>query len=211
MPIINLDDLEVWMGVTFSDTQAAQANLMIDYVNQYIEDETGTKFGLEEGVVQRIKADCDGAIQFTNIPVSAINSIHDYFTDTDLSTDVWYWDGVDCITGFYAGQVVDVDMDFGWPELPGSVKGVALAMAARGVGQLRSNSPSGVTLKQVGDVIYEYGDVMAPSQTEQTILDNYAVTETTIAVNVHRMLIPRVTGNYLAFPDVSYMPNGVID
>lgn len=211
MPIITLDDLEVWMGITVSDTMAAQANLVIDYVCGYIEDETGTKFGLEEGVVQRIRADSDGAIEFTNIPVAAINSIHDYFSNTTLSPDVWYFDGVDCITGFYAGQVVDVDLDFGWPEVPKSVKGVALSMAARGVGQLRSNAPSGITLKQVGDVIYEYGDVMAPSQTEQTILNNYSVTETTISVSVNRMLIPRLTGSYLAFPDVSYMPNEVID
>ena len=206
MAVITLDDLETWMKTTFDDATAAQAQLMVDYINQLIADECNTVFGPETGSVQRCRADADGRIVFFNIPVADVSVVHDYRTDADLSTDVWCFDGIDTVSGLYPGQVVDVTMDFGWPTVPASVKGVALAMAGRGVGQLTSNTPAGVTLKQVGDVIVEYGDVMAPTPTESAILAVYAITEGTIEINVQQNFLPRLGRSYLMFPDVSYMP-----
>jgi len=205
MAIISVTDLQNYMGITFTDTQTVQAAYIVDYINGFINDETDTSFGLETGVTIRVRTDVDGEYILQNIPVSAVTLIHDVATDTDLTSDQWIFDGIDTLCGFWPGQVLDVTMDFGVDPVPGSIIGVALSMAKRAMGQLISNTDSGLVLKQVGDVIYQFGDVLSPNKNEQTVLDAYSVTEFTMKLDSSGTFLKR--GRRLPLiPDVSFLP-----
>lgn len=205
MAIISVSDLQTFMGIEFTDIQAAQAAYIVDYINGYINDETDTSFGTETGAVIRVKTDVSGEYIFQNIPVQAVTLVHDVFSDTDLTSSQWSFDGIDVLCGFYPGQVLDITMDFGVDPVPGSIIGVALGMAKRAMGQLISNTDSGLVLKQVGDVIYQYGDVLSPNKNEQTILDSYSVTEFTMKLDSSGTFLKRRDPLPL-LPDVSFLP-----
>lgn len=206
MPIIDVSDLETYMGVSFSDTQAAQAAYIVNYVNGWINDTCDTSFGTTTGFVMRVKADVDGRYIFHNLPIQQITLVHDVFTDSDFTSDGWIFDGIDTLWPFYPGQIIDVTLDYGVTPVPDSITGVALAMGKRGMSALLSNTDERLILKQVGDVIYQFGDVLAPNKYEQSILDTYGNTEYTIRVGTDNTILRNPLYDYPIIPNVSFLP-----
>lgn len=202
MPILTTADLESYMSQEFTDAQTTQADFIIDYVNQFIEDESGVLFESATGAVVRCRADCDGEIDFGNVPVSAVTLIHDYRTNTDMASGTWYFDGIDLLCGFYPYQVVDVTLNY-TANASASVYGVALAMASRCMQQIVSNQRTDLKIKQVGDVLYEFAEALALQPNEQAVLDRYSVTETTWKLDVSHRNRNSTYNDYPVWPDIS--------
>lgn len=206
MSIIDAEDLEVFMGLTFTSSQSLQAQIIADYASSYIEEETSTEFGFHENYTERQAADADGIYTITSLPVVAVHTIHDYRTDTDLSEGTsWRFDGIDTVYGLYPGQVVDVTYDYGAEDPPESIAGVAYSLASRLMNALIEGNDQGIILRQVGDVIVQFGDLSSFNMMEQKIIDRYdPFSSYTMDLASRRNL--RHGGFRSSFPDVSFMP-----
>lgn len=201
MALIEVSDLENYKETTFTEGQATQAQIILDYINQYIEDESGVIFEDAEGAVLRIKADCDGEIEFTDIPVSNVSLIHDFRTDTDVPANCWEFDGIETICGLYPYQVVDVTVDY-TANASAAVYGIALGMASRCMDQVITNQRSDLIIKQVGDVLYQFAPALALQPHEKDVLDRYSRTERTWKLDVkHRNRSRHIPPPF--YPDIS--------
>ena len=206
MSIITVADLQNYMGITFTGTQTTQAGFIVDFINDYINNETDTSFGLVTGEVMRVKADLDGNVIFQNIPIQLITLVHDVYTNLDFASDGWIFDGIDTLYPFYPGQILDITLNYGVTPVPKAIIGVALAMAKRAMGELLANTGSGLLLKQVGDVIYQFGDVLTPNKVEQSVLDGYSSSEYTIRVDPKGTYLTGKWQGYPVVPNVSFLP-----
>jgi len=190
--LLTVEELEVAVGTSFSDADAARAQYYIDGLSAYIEKKTGTTFSVVEDAVERFRADPYGVVKFTLLPVTAVTTVHDFATDTDLEPGGWVWDGLSRLTNLCGHQVVDVTYSYGL-EPPADVKWAATEAVKRGINTANN---SNLVLKQVGDVIHQFGTMLPLTEAEQEIFNSYGVTEWTLKLGPGGDLPPNYYSYY---------------
>lgn len=171
MAIITADELAAFMGKTFSASEAAQAQAIIDVVEGAIESETGISFTAVADDEIRIQADGHGIIELRSRPVTAITSV----TDMDgVAIDYVEFDGLSTLYNLYPNQVVDIVYSHGFSTVPKDIKGVALGSASRVM-----YNPSGLRQETVGAISVTYPGIGGEAGTinfsslERAILAKY--------------------------------------
>jgi hypothetical protein len=154
-------------GPALGDAQAAQTQYYIDTVSGYIEDQTGTTFHLITDEDVRMKTDGHGQIILQFDPINDVTQIVDWKTQT--VDDNWCWDGFALITGLCYFRTYVVTVSYGMSVVPDSIKGVCVEAVKRGL----ASNPTGLKMKTVGDVSYQYGDMLAFTDAENLILSQY--------------------------------------
>lgn len=146
--IITTDELAAFMGRTFSASEAAQAQVIIDTVEGAIESEAGVSFTPVTDEKVRIQADGHGIIELARKPVTAVTSIYDVDGN---AVDYVDFDGLATLYNLYPNQVVDVTYSHGFATVPKDIKGVALGSSSRVM-----YNPSGLRQETVGAISVTY-------------------------------------------------------
>lgn len=194
MALLTVEDYEVATGgATLSTGEAGRCQYYIDFVSSYLETRTGIVFTKIVGSVERARADDYGEVALAVWPVTAVTKIHDVKLDYDLPTPDQYWDGQETLCGLYPRQLIDVTYDCGLDPVPKDLQGVALEAVKRGM----ATAPTGLTKKIVGDVTYQYGDMLSFSDKDLEIINNYDVMDSTMRLGEHIQNPGRFTWNGL--------------
>jgi hypothetical protein len=181
MGLLTVDELEDAMGgISFTEVQTNTANYLINRVSSYLESATGVTFEPVVGFVFRSKADSNGEIRFPVYPVTDVSNFHDFKSDLDITYP--RWDGLELLLGFFPSQVVDVTIDYGMTVVPADIKNVATEAVRRG---MSANSTTLVS-KTVGDVIYQFGDMLMFPAADQEVIDSYEVHQGTMTLDDRR-------------------------
>lgn len=180
MALLTVEDYEVATGgVELSDGEAGRCQYYIDFLTDYLETRTGITFTRIVGMTRRARADEYGEILLDDYPVTAVTNIHDVKGDYDFDSPDNWWDGQSTLCGFYPRQVVDVTYDCGLDPVGKALVGVAIEAVKRGM----STPPTSLRKKTVGDVSYEYGDMLSFSTKDDEIIGLYEQTETTMRLD----------------------------
>ena len=153
-------------GPSLSDAQTAQTQYYIDTVSGYLEDRTGTTFHLVIDDEVKMKTDGNGTIVIQFDPINDVTQIVDW--KTQVVEPDWCWDGFDQLTGLCAFRTYLVTVSYGMVATP-SIKGVCIEAVKRGL----ASNPTGLKMKTVGDVSYQYGDMLAFSEDDKLVISNY--------------------------------------
>jgi len=181
--LLTVSDLEAAMGVTFSEAQVGRAEYLINGLTGYVQLKSGVSFVAVTGAVERFRASAYGRIKFKTLPINAVTTLHDYITNTDITDQSWYFDGIDEIRGLAGYQVVDVTYDYGLTVIPDDVKWAATEAVKRG---MLDQGNTNLKMKQVGDVIYEYGGMFPLTDPEIEIFESYGLGDYTIKLDPSR-------------------------
>lgn len=180
MALLTVEDYEVATGgAELSDSEAARCQYYIDFLSDYLETRTGITFSRIIGQTVRVRTDEYGEVLFDDYPVTDVTKIHDVKDDFDYANPADYWDGQETLTGFYPRQVLDVTYDCGLDPVGKALSGVAIEAVKRGM----ATTPTGLKKKIVGDVQYEYGDMLDFSDKDVEIIDLYEQTEHTMRLD----------------------------
>jgi hypothetical protein len=193
--LVTVEDIETAMGTTFSETETGTAEFYINGLCAYIETKTGVSFATKTGQVKRFRADPYGIIKLNPGPVNAVSLIHDVYTNTDLTSDCWLWNGLDEIRYLYGFQIVDITYDYGIAVPADDVKMAATTAVMRGI----LSPQDGLKSKQVGDVIHQYAGMLPLSEEEMDVLLGYTNSEWTV----------KLDGGYYPHTAYSYFPFAV--
>lgn len=172
MAIITVEELEAFMGRTFTEAEEAQAQVLIDVATYAIESETGVSFTLVEDEEIRIQADGYGIIELNAKPISEVTV---YERDTADIITTAAWDGLATIYGLQPNQVVDVVYTHGYATVPGDIKAVAYGVTSRIM-----YNPSGLRQETVGAISVTYPGIGGEAGTvnfsslERRILEKYS-------------------------------------
>jgi hypothetical protein len=187
MGLITVEELEAFMGRTFTDTEVNQAEAIIATVSAVIESETGVSFSLTEDEEIRVQADGYGMIELNAKPISDV-TVYDVGS-TDILTYA-AWDGLCTIYGLQPNQVVDVVYSHGYSTIPGDIKAVVYGVASRIM-----YNPSGLRQETVGAISVTYPGIGGEAGTinfstlEQKVLSKYSATEKSMRLAGQRMRI----------------------
>lgn len=168
--LFTIQELAQAMGnKSFASDDNAKAAHLISKVSSYMETVTGCYFEPHVGTVVRIKADDTGCATLEQwYPVTDISNFHDFKTDLDVTYP--RWDGILELYNMWPKQVLDVTINYGFDEVPEDIKRVSIDAVIRGMKTDGTNLKS----KQVGDVIYEYGDMFSFPDADQQVIDSYS-------------------------------------
>lgn len=169
--IITTEELAAFMGRTFTASETAQAQAIIDVVEGAIESETGVSFTPVTDDEIRLQADGHGIIELRSRPVTAVSSVTDV---TGVEIDYVEFDGLSTLYNLYPNQVIDLVYSHGFATVPKDIKGVALGSASRVM-----YNPSGLRQETVGAISVTYPGVGGEAGTinfsslERAILAKY--------------------------------------
>jgi hypothetical protein len=175
MALITVEELEAFMGRTFTESEEAQAEALIDAVSFVIEGEAGVSFSLVENEEIRVQADGYGMIELNAKPISAV-AVYDVGGTDELAYAAW--DGLCTVWGLQPNQVVDIVYSHGYAAIPGDIKAVAYGVASR----IMVN-PGGLRQETVGAISVTYPGIGGEAGTinfsklEQRILGKYSAQE----------------------------------
>lgn len=179
MALLTVEDYEVASGSSLSASEGGRCQYYIDYLSDYLETRTGITFAKLVGVTRRVRADEYGEVLFDDYPVTAVTKIHIVKGDYDYDNPDDYWDGCERLYGFFPRQVLDVTYDCGLDPVGKALVGVAIEAVKRGM----ATTPTGLKSKTVGDVSYEYGDMLSFSEKEDEIICLYEQSMGTMAAD----------------------------
>lgn len=184
MGLITTAELEAFMGRTFTDTEEAQAEVLIDLVSSVIESETGVSFSPRADEDVRVQADGYGMIEFHSKPISSVTV---YEPDTTTEIDYAVWDGLACVYGLQPNQVVDIVYSHGYTVPPGDIKAVCYGVCSRII-----INPSGLRQETVGSISVTYPGIGGEAGTinfsslEKRILKKYSDSVKSMRLAVQR-------------------------
>lgn len=184
MALITVEELEAFMGRTFTDDEEAQAEAMIEAVSAIIESETGVSFSVTQDEEVRMQADGYGIIEFNAKPVSSV-AVYDVNGTDELSYATW--DGLGAVYGLQPNQVVDIVYTHGYQLVPGDIKAVCYGVCSRIM-----YNPSGLRQETVGAISVTYPGIGGEAGTinfsrlEQKVLDKYRRTNQSMRMAVAR-------------------------
>jgi hypothetical protein len=187
MGLITVEELEAFMGRTFTDTEVSQAEALIDTVSSVVEAETGVSFSLVDNEEIRIQADGYGMIELSAKPISAV-TVYDINSDDEILDAAW--DGLCTIYGLQPNQVVDVVYSHGYSTVPGDIKAVVYGICSRIM-----YNPAGLRQETVGAISVTYPGIGGEAGTinfstlEQKVLDKYSRTEKSMRLAGERLRI----------------------
>lgn len=187
MSILTVEDFRKASGATsYTDTQKDQIQYYIDIVEAFLTKLTGVTFTKIVGDQIRIKTDGLGEIQIQFEPVNNVSAVAEWeqgVAYADLVQADYCWDGFDTIRGLWRFKTYVITVDYGIDPVPGDIVGLATEAVKRGV----ASNPTGLKMKTVGDVSYQYGDMLDfSSDTDQAILSEYAETNVTWSLATSR-------------------------
>lgn len=187
MALITVEELEAFMGRTFTDDEEAQAEALIESVSAVVESETGVSFSVTQDEEIRTQADGYGIIEFSARPISSV-SVYD-IDGTDPLTYAT-WDGLGAVYGLMPNQVVDVVYTHGYQIVPGDIKAVCYGICSRIL-----YNPAGLRQETVGAISVTYPGIGGEAGTinfsrlEQKVLDKYKRTAQSMRMSVQRRRI----------------------
>lgn len=172
MALIAVEELEAFMGRTFTEQEEGFAEAQIEAISAAIESITGVTFELVENEEVRAQADGYGFIELNARPISDVTV---YPIDSDEEYDGAAWDGLQGIYGLYPNEVVDIVYSHGYSAVPNDIKTVAKGAASRIL-----YNPSGLRQETVGAISVTYPGVQGEAGTinfsrlERKILSKYS-------------------------------------
>lgn len=172
MALITVEELEAFMGRTFTDAESDQAEALIESVTSVIESETGVTFSLTENEEIRVQADGFGMVELNAKPISEVTV---YPIDSADEHTAYAWDGLATVFGLQPNEVVDIVYTHGYSTVPGDIKAVAYGMTSRIM-----YNPSGLRQETVGAISVTYPGVGGEAGTinisklERNVLDKYS-------------------------------------
>lgn len=175
MALITVEELEAFMGRTFTPAEEDQAEVLIQVATDVIESETGVSFTLVEDEEVRIQADGYGMIEMRATPISDLTV---YCVDSADEHPSYAWDHMITIYGLQPNEVVDVVYSHGYSTVPGDIKAVAYGMCSRIM-----YNPSGLRQETVGAISVTYPGIGGEAGTvnisklEKSVLAKYAKTQ----------------------------------
>jgi hypothetical protein len=184
MALITVEELEAFMGRTFTDDEEAQASALIDSVSAVIESETGVSFSVTQDDEVRMQADGYGIIEFSAKPISSV-TVYDVNGTDPLSYATW--DGLSAVYGLQPNQVVDIVYSHGYQLVPGDIKAVCYGVCSRIM-----YNPSGLRQETVGAISVTYPGIGGEAGTinfsrlEQKVLDKYRRSAQSMRMAVQR-------------------------
>lgn len=182
--LITVEELEAFMGRTFTDAEEAQAEALIESVSAVVESETGVSFSVTQDEEIRIQADGYGIIEFSARPISSV-SVYDVDGTDPLTYPVW--DGLGAVYGLMPNQVVDVVYTHGYQIVPGDIKAVCYGVCSRVI-----YNPAGLRQETVGAISVTYPGIGGEAGTinfsrlEQKVLDKYKRMARSMRMSVQR-------------------------
>lgn len=184
MALITVEELEAFMGRTFTDPEAAQAEIFIDMASDVIESESGVSFSLVEDEEIRIQADGYGIIELSAKPIQAIAV---YQIDSTDEVSYATWDGLSAVYGLQPNEVVDIVYTHGYTTVPGDIKAVCYGVCSR-----MMYNPSGLRQETVGAISVTYPGLGGEAGTlnfstlEKRVLEKYAASAKSMRMAVQR-------------------------
>lgn len=171
MALITVEELEAFMGRTFTDDEETQASALIESVSSVIESETGVAFSVTQDEEVRMQADGYGIIEFSARPISSV-AVYDVNSVDVLEYATW--DGLGAVYGLQPNQVVDIVYTHGYQLVPGDIKAVCYGVCSRIM-----YNPAGLRQETVGAISVTYPGIGGEAGTinfsrlEQKVLDKY--------------------------------------
>lgn len=184
MALITVEELEAFMGRTFTATEEAQAEVLIQMASDVIESETGVTFSLVEDQEVRMQADGYGIIELNSKPIQEVTI---YVIDSTDEVTYATWDGLAAVYGLQPNEVVDIVYTHGYATVPGDIKAVCYGVCSR-----MMYNPSGLRQETVGAISVTYPGIGGEAGTlnfstlEKKVLDKYAATERSMRMAVER-------------------------
>lgn len=184
MALITVEELEAFMGRTFTATEEAQAEVLIQMASDVIESETGVTFSLVEDQEVRMQADGYGIIELNSKPIQEVTI---YIIDSTDEVTYATWDGLAAVYGLQPNEVVDIVYTHGYATVPGDIKAVCYGVCSR-----MMYNPSGLRQETVGAISVTYPGIGGEAGTlnfstlEKKVLDKYAATERSMRMAVER-------------------------
>lgn len=184
MALITVEELEAFMGRTFTTAEEAQAGVLIDIVSDVIESETGVTFSLVEDQEVRMQADGYGIIELNAKPIQEVT-----IYEIDSADEVSYatWDGLAAVYGLQPNEVVDIVYTHGYTTVPGDIKAVCYGVCSRIM-----YNPSGLRQETVGAISVTYPGIGGEAGTinfstlERKVLEKYAATARSMRMAIQR-------------------------
>ncbi len=173
--LITVEELEAFMGRTFTEQEEAQAEINIQLISDIIESETGVSFELVEDEEIRLQADGYGMIELSAKPVSEVTV---YEVDSNTEHPCYVWDKLATVYGLEPNEVVDIVYTHGYSTVPGDIKAVVYGAASRIM-----YNPSGLRQETVGAISVTYPGIGGEAGTinfsslEKKVLNKYSSTE----------------------------------
>lgn len=187
MALITVEELEAFMGRTFTDDEELQADALIEAVSSIIESETGVSFSITQDEEVRMQADGYGIIEFSAKPISSV-AIYEIGAEDELTYGTW--DGLGAIYGLQPNQVVDIIYSHGYALVPGDIKAVTYGVCSRIM-----YNPSGLRQETVGAISVTYPGIGGEAGTinfsrlEQKVLSKYRRAMQSMRMGVQRRRI----------------------
>lgn len=184
MALITVEELEAFMGRTFTDAEEAQAEIFIEMASDVIESEAGVSFSLVEDEEIRIQADGYGIIELNAKPIQAITV---YQLDSTDEVSYATWDGLGAVYGLQPNEVVDIVYTHGYTTVPGDIKAVCYGVCSR-----MMYNPSGLRQETVGAISVTYPGLGGEAGTlnfstlEKRVLEKYAATAKSMRMALQR-------------------------
>lgn len=184
MALITVEELEAFMGRTFTDAETAQAEIFIDMASDVIQSESGVSFSLVEDEEIRIQADGYGIIELSAKPIQAITI---YQLDSTDEVSYATWDGLSAVYGLQPNEVVDIVYTHGYTTVPGDIKAVCYGVCSR-----MMYNPSGLRQETVGAISVTYPGLGGEAGTlnfstlEKRVLEKYAASAKSMRMAVQR-------------------------
>lgn len=176
--------LATLMKATFDEATAAQAQMILDQAEAYVQSRVGIAFGVVSDHTTTIVADGRGLIDLPLKPVTEVVSVK-YIDNSDYR-DGWGYNGDGVLYGITPGMAVIVTWSYGYATMPTDLQSVVLGMAAR-----RAYNPQGIRQKTVGSESITFASssdagAIQPSAVEREILEGYLDTEASWRLNLDR-------------------------
>lgn len=174
MALITVEELEAFMGRTFTVAEEAQATAIIEAVSSIVEGETGVSFEAVADEEIRLQADGYGMIELSAKPISAVSV---YKVGENVIEECAVWDKLATVYGLEPNEVVDIVYSHGYSTVPGDIKAVMYGVCSRIM-----YNPSGLRQETVGAISVTYPGIGGEAGTinfsalEKRVLENYAKT-----------------------------------
>lgn len=181
--LATVDDLEVRLGRTLSDTEADQAEALLDDASAAVRAYIGQSVNTAEQTTRlRVR---NGAVRLPRTPVTDVESV----TDVDGNDIDFTWDAGQVVTlgrSFTDGWSieptrsaytwVDVTYTAGWTSVPADLVAVVCQIAGRALG--RPADSTGMTSESIAGYSYSVGAAAAAGplgllSDERAVLDRY--------------------------------------
>jgi len=155
MSLATVDDLQTFVGATFTAPQQERAQLLLDLATGSIQRFTRQTIEYVEDDVVSLITRPGRELVLPQVPVVDVTSVVVETVDTLLEDEDWIFDGHRSIWHLrsWGHERVTVTYSHGWVDIPDHVRSVCVQLAGR-----MWRNPSAVAAESVGQYSVTYGD-----------------------------------------------------